>query len=139
MQFLRNVLSWLDAKFWWGAFFTALISVLAFAPESNFSNRIRELFYTLWDSYVASWEANPIIVAIFSVIFIGVLYDLVFGGQPKIKQKFNNDEIELIRKQNTEERHLNIIYNIYGAHKHSSRLAILLATMTLLFGYMLVE
>lgn len=31
-------------KFWWGIFFGALIGVLLLAPESNFSNRVRELF-----------------------------------------------------------------------------------------------
>ena len=32
-------------KFWWGIFFAALISVLLLAPESNFSNRIRDFWY----------------------------------------------------------------------------------------------
>ena len=34
-------------KFWWGIFFGALIGVLLLAPESNFSNRVRDLFYTI--------------------------------------------------------------------------------------------
>ncbi len=44
-------------KFWWGIFFGALIGVLLLAPESNFSNRVRELFYTLQDSVVAVLDA----------------------------------------------------------------------------------
>jgi serine phosphatase RsbU (regulator of sigma subunit) len=39
-------------KFWWGIFFGALIGVLLLAPESNFSNRVRDLFYTLQDTVV---------------------------------------------------------------------------------------
>jgi hypothetical protein len=46
-------------KFWWGVFFAALIGVLLLAPESNFSNRIRELFYTLQDSFVAWLDQSP--------------------------------------------------------------------------------
>ena len=34
-------------KFWWGIFFAALISVLLLAPESNFANRVRDLFYSI--------------------------------------------------------------------------------------------
>lgn len=44
-------------KFWWGVFFGALIGVLLLAPESNFSNRVRDLFYTLQDSVVAVLDA----------------------------------------------------------------------------------
>jgi len=44
-------------KFWWGIFFGALIGVLLLAPESNFSNRVRDLFFTLQDSVVAVLDA----------------------------------------------------------------------------------
>lgn len=44
-------------KFWWGIFFGALIGVLLLAPESNFSNRVRDLFYTLQHSVVAVLDA----------------------------------------------------------------------------------
>lgn len=44
-------------KFWWGIFFGALIGVLLLAPESNFSNRVRDLFYTLQGSVVAVLDA----------------------------------------------------------------------------------
>lgn len=44
-------------KFWWGIFFGALIGVLLLAPESNFSNRARDLFYTLQYSVVAVLDA----------------------------------------------------------------------------------
>lgn len=46
-------------KLWWGVFFAALIGALLLAPESNFSNQARDVFYTLQDSFVAWLEQSP--------------------------------------------------------------------------------
>ncbi|MEM8951207.1 MAG: hypothetical protein AAGA21_00520 [Pseudomonadota bacterium] len=40
-------------KFWWGIFFGALIGLLLLAPDSNFSNQVRYVFYALQDTVVA--------------------------------------------------------------------------------------
>lgn len=44
-------------RFWWGIFFGVVIGVLLLAPESNFSYRVRELFFTLQSSIVAVLDA----------------------------------------------------------------------------------
>ena len=44
-------------RFWWGIFFGVVIGVLLLASESNFSYRVRELFFTLQGSIVAVLDA----------------------------------------------------------------------------------
>ena len=44
-------------KFWWGIFFGIVIGVLLLAPDSNFSNQVRYLFFALQDSVVAVLDA----------------------------------------------------------------------------------
>lgn len=58
---LKFMISTISApkKFWWGIFFGGLIGVLLLAPESNFSSRVRDFFYTLQYSFVAWLEQSP--------------------------------------------------------------------------------
>ena len=45
LKFMISAISNLK-KFWWGIFFGSLIGVLLLAPEINFSNRVRDFFFT---------------------------------------------------------------------------------------------
>lgn len=70
-------------KFWWGAAFCTLILVTLLALDSNFSSRIRELFYTLQDSLIAALDAarlaDPFIFwsTLGAMVLIAVLVALV--------------------------------------------------------------
>lgn len=62
-RIVEKMSDWRLKKFWWGIFFGALIGVLLLAPDSSFSHRIRDVFYTLQDSAVAVLDiasADPI-------------------------------------------------------------------------------
>ena len=46
-------------KFWWAVLFGVVIALLLLAPDSNFSNQIRYLFFELQDSVVDWLERSP--------------------------------------------------------------------------------